>query len=189
MRNRAAVIGAGVSGLTCGVLFAERGWDATILANQRGEQTTSGAAAAVWFPYDAEPAKKIIPWSRITYERLRELAQDSLSGVSMIEIRQFTRTGQIPIPDWAKDVGAHPISVIPSEVEGSLTIPAFPSIFSNGYALTVPLIDTAIYLDYLANRFQNAGGTIESAHINKVDRKSTRLNSSHCLVSRMPSSA
>jgi D-amino-acid oxidase len=87
----------------------------------------------------------------------------------MIEIRQFTRTGQIPIPDWAKDLGAHPISVIPSEVEGSLTIPAFPSIFSNGFALTVPLIDTTIYLDYLANRFHNAGGRIESAHINKVD--------------------
>jgi D-amino-acid oxidase len=169
MRNRAAVIGAGVSGLTCGVLFAERGWDATIFADETGQKTTSGAAAAVWFPYDAEPADKVIPWSLITYERLRELARDSRSGVSMLEIWQFTRVGQIPIPDWAKNLGARPISVIPSEVEGSLRIPAFPSIFSNGYALNVPLIDTTIYLDYLANRFHNAGGTIESAHINKVE--------------------
>src|SRR5438105_6380552 len=87
----------------------------------------------------------------------------------MLEIWQFTRVGLVPIPDWAKNLGARPISVIPSEVEGSLTIPAFPSIFSNGYALNVPLIDTTIYLDYLANRFHNAGGTIESAHINKVE--------------------
>jgi len=169
MRNRAAVIGAGVSGLTCGVVFAERGWDVTIFADETGQKTTSGAAAAVWFPYDAEPADKVIPWSLITYERLRELARDSRSGVSMLEIWQFTRVGQIPIPDWAKNLGARPISVIPSEVAGSLRIPAFPSIFSNGYALNVPLIDTTIYLDYLANRFHNAGGTIELAHINKVE--------------------
>src|SRR4029079_10007452 len=169
MRNRAAVIGAGVSGLTCGVVFAERGWDATIYADETGEKRTSGAAADVSCQYAAEPADKVIPWSLITYGRLRGLARDSRSGVSMLEIRQFTRVGQIPIPDWAKNLGARRISVIPSEVAGSLRIPAFPSIFSNGYALNVPLIDTTIYLDYLANRFHNAGGTIESAHVNKVE--------------------
>jgi D-amino-acid oxidase len=169
MRNRAAVIGAGVSGLSCGIVFAERKWDVTIFADETGQKTTSAAAAAAWFPYDAEPADKVIPCSLITYERLRELARDSRSGVSMLEIWQFTRVGQIPVPDWAKNLGARPISAIPSEVEGSRRIPAFPSIFSNGYALNIPLIDTTIYLDYLANRFHNAGGTIESAHINKVE--------------------
>src|SRR4029077_222396 len=119
MRNRAAIIGAGVSGLTCGVVFAERKWDVTIFADERGEQTTSAAAAAVWFPYDAEPADKVIPWSLTAYERLCELARDSRSGVSMLEIWQFTRLGRIPIPDWAEKLGARPISVIPSEVEGS----------------------------------------------------------------------
>ena len=170
MRNHAAIIGAGISGLTCGVVFAERGWDATIFADETGQKTTSGAAAAVWFPYDAESADRVIPWSLITYERLRGLVRDSRSGVSMLEIWQFTRVGLIPIPDWAKNLGARPISVIPSEVEGSLRIPALPSIFSHGYALNVPLIDTTIYLDYLANRFHNAGGTIESARVNKVEK-------------------
>jgi D-amino-acid oxidase len=169
VRNRAAIIGAGVSGLTCGVVFAEGEWDVTIFADETGRETTSGAAAAVWFPYDAEPADKVIPWSLTTYERLRALARDSQSGVSMIEIRQFTRAGEIPIPDWAKNLGAHPLSVIPSVVEGSLTIPAFPSLFTSGFALTVPLIDTTIYLDYLANRFRPAGGIIQSAHISKVE--------------------
>ena len=115
MRNHAAIIGAGISGLTCGVVFAERGWDATIFADETGQKTTSGAAAAVWFPYDAEPADRVIPWSLITYERLRGLVRDSRSGVSMLEIWQFTRVGQIPIPDWAKNLGARPISVIPTK--------------------------------------------------------------------------
>src|SRR5438105_4416460 len=169
MRNRAAVIGAGVSGLTCGIVFAERKWDVTIFADETGEQTTSGAAAAVWFPYDAEPADKVILWSLITYERLRELAHDSRSGVSMLELRQFTRGGEIPIPDWAKNLGARPItSVIPSAVEGSRhETRKLP--FSNGFALPVPLLDTTIYLDYLGTRFRNAGGTIQSTHIYKVD--------------------
>jgi D-amino-acid oxidase len=169
VRNRAAIIGAGVSGLTCGVVFAERKWDVTIFADESGEQTTSAAAAAVWFPYDAEPADKVIPWSLTAYERLCELARDSRSGVSMLEIWQFTRLGRIPIPDWAEKLGARPISVIPSEVEGSLPSPAFLSNFSNGYALTVPLIDTTIYLNRLANRFHNAGGIIESTHLSKVE--------------------
>jgi len=74
-----------------------------------------------------------------------------------------------------KNLGAHSISVIPSEnasparTEGSLTIPGFPSTFTAGFALTVPLIDATIYLDYLAKRFRTAGGTIQSAHIRKVD--------------------
>ena len=181
MRNRAAIIGAGVSGLTCGIVFAERGWDVTIFADETGQETTSGAAAAVWFPYDAEPADRVLPWSLITYERLRELARDSRSGVSMLEIWQFTRSGEIPIPDWAKKLGAHSIPVIPSVVEGSRrdTSRSHPrSIlagetkkppFTAGYALTVPLIDTTIYLDYLVTRFGSAGGIIESAHINKAD--------------------
>jgi D-amino-acid oxidase len=187
VRNCAAIIGAGVSGLTCGVVFAEREWDVTIFADETGQETTSGAAAAVWFPYDAEPVDKVIPWSLTTYGRLRELARDSQSGVSMLELRQFTRTGEIPIPDWAKNLGARSTSVIPSEVDGSRSVVAgigdpgnaatsmriigskFSVPFSNGFALTVPLIDTTIYLDYLANRFRTAGGTIQSVHISKVD--------------------
>ena len=83
VRNRAAIIGAGVSGLTCGVVFAEGGWDMTILADETGQQTTSAAAAAVWFPYDAEPVEKIIPWSLHTYERLRE---GKLNGAAVLLI-------------------------------------------------------------------------------------------------------
>jgi D-amino-acid oxidase len=174
VRNRAAIIGAGVSGLTCGVIFADRGWNVTIFTDETGRETTSAAAGAVWFPYDAEPVDKVIPWSLTTYGRLRELTLDSQSGVSMIELRQFTRAGEIPIPDWAKNLGARPISIIPSENssparnEGSRrATEKLP--FTSGFALTVPLIDTTIYLDYLATRLRNAGGIIQSAHVSKVD--------------------
>jgi D-amino-acid oxidase len=157
MKQRIAVIGAGVSGLTCGVIFAERGFRTAIFAEETGQTTTSAAAGALWFPYDAEPADKVIAWALQTYKVLVDLSRDWRTGVSMIELRQFSRTGQIQIPSWAYSLGGSvistPLSVIPSGVEESRE-------FTSGFTMTVPLMDTTIYLDYLANRFQKAGGTI-----------------------------
>jgi D-amino-acid oxidase len=162
MAKSAAIIGAGVSGLTCGVLFAEREFRTAIFAEQIGQQTTSGAAGALWFPYDAEPAAKVIPWALATYKVLVDLGKDPRSGVSMIELRQYCRAGKIQIPDWAsRFVIPSALPVISTEVEKSLNISG--SIFSSGFALRVPLMDTTIYLDYLANRFQKAGGSINQS--------------------------
>ena len=100
-----------MSGLTCGVVFAERGYRTAIFAKETGQQTTSGAAAAIWFPYDAEPAEKVIPWALETYGVLVDLSRDPGRGVSMIELRQFSRTGEIQIPDWAIPLGAASCSI------------------------------------------------------------------------------
>src|SRR6059058_4545343 len=108
--DRVAIIGAGVSGLTCGVVFAERGYQTAILAKETGQQTTSGAAAAIWFPYDAEPAEKVIPWALRTFDVLGDLARIPASGVSMIEVRQFSRTDEIQIPYWAIPLGAQAVT-------------------------------------------------------------------------------
>jgi D-amino-acid oxidase len=151
MVKSVAIVGAGVSGLTCAVVFAERGYRTAIFAGEIGQRTTSGAAAALWFPYDAEPADKVIAWALETYKVLVDLSGDGRTGVSMIELHQFSRANEIPIPDWAHSLGA---SVIPTRVEESLTV------FRSGFAMNVPLMDTTIYLDYLANRFIKAGGEI-----------------------------
>ncbi len=163
MKQRVAIVGAGVSGLTCGVVFAERDFRTAIFAEETGRSTTSAAAGAIWFPYDAEPADKVIPWGLETYQVLLDLSHDPNSRVSMIELRQFSRTGKIQIPDWAIPLGAHALVLSseyasPARTEASLTI--CPSVFKSGFTLNVPLMDTTIYLDYLANRFQKAGGTI-----------------------------
>jgi len=149
MERRVAIVGAGVSGLTCGVLFAERGCHIAIFAKETGQQTISGAAAALWFPYDAEPVEKVIAWALQTYNVLVDLSKDARSGVSMIELRQFSRTGEIQIPQWAVRLGAR-------QINRDEVLPAFTS----GFMMNVPLMDTTIYLDYLAKRFLAAGGEI-----------------------------
>jgi len=190
MTERIAIIGAGVSGLTCGVVLAEHGYRTAILAKEIGQQTTSSVAAAVWFPYHVEPAERVIPLALETYQVLFDLARFPESGVSIIESRQFLRTGEIEIPEWAIPLGA---SVISSDVEGSRsagfkvsprdpsTPPAYAGsaqddhCFKSGFSLRVPLMDTTIYLDYLAARFLKAGGEINAnVHFEKledVDRK------------------
>ena len=105
MKHRVAIVGAGVSGLTCGVVFAERGHRTTIFAREIGQETTSAVAGALWFPYDVEPADKAIPWALETYQTLIELARNVENGVSMIELHQLSRMGEIQIPDWAVPLG------------------------------------------------------------------------------------
>ena len=162
MAERVAIVGAGVSGLTCGVVLAERGFHTAIFAKEIGQQTTSGAAAAIWFPYDAQPAEKVIPWALETYKALIDLTRDPRSGVSMIDLRQFSRTGEIQIPDWAIPLGAAAVST------------GLRPVFKGGFSLRVPLTDTTIYLDYLATRFQKAGGEINAnvrfEKLEEVDR-------------------
>ena len=161
MNERVAIVGAGVSGLTCGVLLAERGYRAAIFADETGQCTTSAAAAAIWYPYDAEPADNVIAWALHTYNAFVDLSGAPRTGVSLIELRQFSRVGEVQIPCWAIPLGAQ--ALIPSEsfaqsevawVEGPLKL------FESGFSLRVPLMDTTIYLDYLANRFLAAGGSI-----------------------------
>jgi D-amino-acid oxidase len=193
MEHHVAIVGAGVSGLTCGVVFAERGHRTAIFAREIGQQTTSGAAAALWFPYDVEPANKVIPWALETFRTLINLARNSDSGVSMIELRQFSRTEEIQIPDWAIPLGAHPVIPTPStslragsvengaageaatwrgrpEAERSGSERIRSRGFTSGFAIFVPLMDTTIYLDYLANRFLKADGQItENVRFEKLE--------------------
>ena len=149
MERRVAIVGAGVSGLTCGVLFAECGYRTEIFAGEIGQRTTSGAAAALWFPYDAEPADAVIAWALETYKLLVDLDRERGTGVSIIELRQFSRTGEIQIPQWAIPLGAR-------QINRDEVLPAF----THGFTLNVPLMDTTTYLDYLAKRFLAAGGEI-----------------------------
>ena len=136
-----AIIGAGVSGLTSGVLLAEAGYRARIFAEEIGPSTTSAAAAAVWFPYDAEPAEAVIAWSLETFTVLQGLCRDPASGVSMIDLRQFSRAGELEIPAWALSLGAR-----------RLPANSIPKSFTSGFALQVPLLNTTRYLDYLTER-------------------------------------
>ena len=132
MKRRVAVVGAGVSGLTCAVLFAEEGFEAAVLAEEIGDETNSAAAAAIWYPYDVGASSEVVPWALISYGRFLELARNPESGVSLIELRVFSRLGPIAPPDWAQPFATR------------LSVPAYeiPPRSRADFSIHVPLIET-----------------------------------------------
>ena len=150
MHESVGIIGAGVSGLTCAVLLAERGYPTTIFAEEIGSQITSAAAGAIWFLYDVEPFDRAIEWALKSYKTFDHLRHTPATGVSMVELRTFCRSGTIAIPEWARKLGA-----------AAIEVSNFSNIFTNGFGLRVPLIDTTIYLPYLRDRYHAAGGGVE----------------------------
>jgi D-amino-acid oxidase len=149
MKQRVVIVGAGVSGLTSAVLFAEAGFETSILAEQIGDETNSAAAAAIWYPYDVGPGAEIVPWALVSYHHFLELAGQPETGVSLTELRVFSRLGPISPPDWAQSFATRNLS----EHE-------IPPAFVSGFSIHVPLIETGNYLQYLASRLTSAGGSI-----------------------------
>ncbi len=160
-----AVIGAGVAGLTCGILLAKAGARVRLYAEETGARTTSAAAGAIWFPYDVEPLERVLPWALATFETLRGLARVPGTGVRLLELRCFARAGEIAVPSWARQLGARCLTSSDCALHG----------FASGYALEVPMIDTGIYLAWLTDELLAAGGRIEGgirfARLEEVPRK------------------
>ena len=152
MKRSVAIVGAGVSGLTSAILFAENGFETTVLAEEIGDETNSAAAGAIWYPYDVGPGAEVVPWALISYGRFLELARDPQTGVSLVELRVFSRTGPIMPPEWAQPFATR-----------ALEAGEIPAAFVGGFSIRVPLIETTKYLAYLKSRLTNAGGLITRA--------------------------
>ena len=149
MKQRVAIVGAGVSGLTSAVVFAESGYETAIFGDEIGDETNSAAAAAMWYPYDVGSGTEIIPWALESYERFVELSRRSGPGVSITELRVFSRLGPITPPDWAQSFATQPIP--DSEI---------PSAFVSGFSIHVPLIETGKYLTWLTSRLTSGDSSI-----------------------------
>ena len=162
MKRRVAIVGAGVSGLTCAVVFVENGFEVAIFAEQIGDRTDSAAAAAIWYPYDVGSGSDVVPWALVSYGRFLELAHDPQSGISVVELRVFSRLGPIEPPDWAQPFATRALA-------GS----DIPAAFVSGFSIRVPLIETSKYLGYLKTRLMNADGSVTGAirfeSLNEID--------------------
>lgn len=145
------VVGAGVVGLTCAVRLQEAGHRVRVIARDGPLATTSAVAAAVWFPFRAEPPERVDAWAARSYRELAALAAEQPeSGVVMREIVSFERRAK-PDPSWRH------------AVEGfrRLRRDELPAGYGGGWCARVPVVETPRYLPWLAARLARAGGTIE----------------------------
>ena len=145
------VVGAGVVGLTCAVRLAEAGHRVRVIARERPEETTSAVAAALWFPYRAEPPERVDAWAARTYRELAKLAAgEPESGVVMRELVTVEREEK-PEPTWR------------DTVEGFRRLRAgeVPAGYHGGWRAVVPVAETPRYLPWLVARLARAGGVVE----------------------------
>jgi D-amino-acid oxidase len=152
------VIGCGVVGLSTAVRLREAGLDARIVAADPPERTTSGVAAAIWYPYRAYPEREVLRWGRRTFEVLETLAADPKTGVRMregLELRR-ERAGE---PWWAE--------AIPGVRR--CTEDELPPGYREGHAFVVPVVEMPIYLRCLLDRFDSLGGTVERRVLSRID--------------------
>lgn len=151
------IIGAGVSGLTTGVALLEAGLPVRLMAEEV-PGVTSLAAGAMWGPYLVEPWGRVREWSLASLRVFEALTEDPSTGVRMVSGIEAARS-QVSAPDWS-DLLPDFRTCTPEEL---------PAGFASGYRFTVPLIDMPVYLQYLLDRFQQAGGVVQHGIIRLLD--------------------
>jgi len=151
------VVGCGVSGLTCGIRLLEKDFPVTIFARELPPYTTSDVAAAVWYPYRANPIERVLKWGSITLDEFYRLMDYPESGVhAVMFVALFEQ--QEPDPEWKSAVRFFR-RMFASEL---------PSGYRDGYLIEVPLIETPVYMQYLMARFRQLGGQIEQKTVTKI---------------------
>jgi D-amino-acid oxidase len=148
------VIGAGVSGLTTGIILAEAGAGVLIEAAEPPQETTSAVAGALWGTHLVGAEARVPGWVDATHQVLMELARDEATGVHVA-------SGVLAFRDPAEEPPEAPNSTVVTEL--TRCDPAsLPAGFAAGWRLTAPMVCMPDYLDYLLERFRAAGGTLHT---------------------------
>ncbi len=155
------VVGAGVSGLTCGVRLLEEGCGVTIVARDLPSETTSAIAGAVWFPYRVAPNRRTGPWAEAGYRRFVALAESGAAPVTIVELTMLYPERLSEEPWW--------LTAVPGERVRASRADELPDGYGDGRAVQVPCIEAPAYLGWLERRFRELGGVLEQRTVDTLD--------------------
>lgn len=141
-----AVVGGGVIGLTCALRLARAGHRVSVCSAEPVAATTSAQAAAIWFPYEAYPADRVLRWGAASLTVFAVLATDPHTGVAQ-------RGGVVSYRDADPDLGwtAAVTDARPANADDLA-----PGV-RLGVRCTVPVVDTGRYLAWLEGQCAAAG--------------------------------
>jgi D-amino-acid oxidase len=144
---RVIVVGAGVVGLSCAVRLLEAGHRVDVVARDLPLETTSAAAAALWYPFRAYPFERVTSWSRASYSEFETLAAREETGVRMLAGTELHRT-RTADPWWREAVP-------------TLTrVTALGPPYADGWSFVAPVVEMPVYLRWLTGRVEQLGGTL-----------------------------
>ncbi|MEU4804042.1 FAD-dependent oxidoreductase [Actinosynnema sp. NPDC023587] len=152
-----AVVGGGVIGLTCALRLAEAGHRVEVVADLAPGDTVSAVAGGLWFPYLAAPADAVLRWARVSLARFAELAALPGTGVWRREGVVLHRHAD-PDLSWT--------AVVPDCRPA--TAGELPPGVTSGVVCTLPVVDTAAYLAWLAESCAAAGVAVRRAHVTRL---------------------
>jgi D-amino-acid oxidase len=149
------VIGAGISGLSTGLLLLRHGYAVTIWAKDFPPNTTSDKAGAFWYPYLCEPKDKAAGWAKVTYDYLQAemLPYPETGCIARRTTEILAADGGAP---WWHD--AYPSYKRPSK-------DVLPRGYTDGYMIDGILMDSSVYLPYLVKLFRQKGGILRRVTI------------------------
>jgi len=154
---RIVVLGAGVSGLSAATLLAEAGHEVVLWAREAPLATTSAVAAAIWYPFEAGPPEKVAGWAARSYRTFQALARAGTPGVVPVEVHDLHSPAHARAP-WVTAMEDF------REFDGAALAG-----HAEGWAARVPVIETPLYLPWLAARARAAGVRFEERHVRSLD--------------------
>lgn len=159
-KRKVTIVGCGVSGLTTAVVLQEAGHEVRIVTARLPAETVSARAAALWFPFQVGPADKANAWSKLSYERFQALAAVPGAGVHMWPLVEVV--DRLADAWWQDAIPPGAIRrALPSEV---------PAAFAHkpAFYITVPIIETPVYLQWLMDHHAALGGAVEVADVRQI---------------------
>lgn len=156
----ALVLGAGVSGLSTGILLLQAGRPVTLWARELPPHTTSNQAAALWFPYLAKPLERVNAWAAHSLAFFRQqLLPDPASGCRPTVVHDLY-AHPVAEPWWAAAAGG---------VYRRLDPARLPAGYQDGFETESVVIDTSLYMDHLVAWFRRLGGELQQKDVQHVD--------------------
>ncbi|BBM82593.1 FAD-dependent oxidoreductase [Candidatus Uabimicrobium amorphum] len=156
-----AIIGGGISGLSCAICLQQAGFSPTLYSDKWTPNTTSDVAAAVWYPFTVEPEEKVAVWGKKSYEIFFDIGEESpesgvyfLPGYDLFGLKMPEQWWQHFVKDFRRLSGDE-----------------IPSGYVDGFSFLTPIIDMHYYMPWLEKRFLDGGGkkiTQKISHIEDV---------------------
>lgn len=158
---RVAVVGAGVSGLTCAVSLLEAGAEVRVLCAGAPLGTVSAVAGALVGPVFASGDERTLAWEQRADRVFRSLARDPATGVRVVRGRLLASPELGPgLPPWVPEVPGYVGELEPAQL---------PARFRSGFAAELPIADMPRYLGWLVARVAQLGGSLEQRIVTDLD--------------------
>lgn len=158
------VVGCGVVGLACALTLRAQGLRVEAWRRDDPADTVSAVAAAIWYPFRAEPRDRVLAWSAATCARLARFAAEAPdSGVAMQDVVEVFADAS---PDvwWAAAAG------------GVERLPAaeVPAPYAAAIRARVPVCSVPVHLPWLRAEAERAGVRCVRRDVRSLDEALAR---------------